>query len=117
MGDTVTITAFCKLFMDNGAMRFAMAILALGDLTVLRMAFGAGKGRMLRHIIFQQLICLFMTAGAYLFGFRNRIRDVQRGVHRMTGQAVRSFKSHEGAVVFMAFGTFWNASVFLRMAG
>ena len=85
MGDAMTVAAFCELFMDYGAVGLTMAILARGNLTVLRMAFHAGKGRMLCHIIFQQLIRLLMTAGADLFGFRNRIRDVQRSMHRMAG--------------------------------
>ena len=69
MGNAMTVTALGKLFMNNGAVGLPMTTLALRNLAMLGMALGAGKCRMLCHIILQQFICLFMTAGAHLFGF------------------------------------------------
>jgi hypothetical protein len=47
MGNTMTVTAFCKLLMNRGTVGFSMAILAGRQLmTMGRMALGAGQGRM-----------------------------------------------------------------------
>ena len=76
MGNTMTVAAFCKLFMDGCTVRFSMAILTCRQLAVGRMALGAGQGGMLCLMILQQLVCLVMTAGADLFGLGDGIGDL-----------------------------------------
>ena len=75
MGNTMTVTALCKLFMDGGTVRLAMAILACRQLAVRRMTLGAGQGRMFCLVVLQQLVCFFMTSGADLFVLGHGIRD------------------------------------------
>ena len=75
MRNTMTVTAFSKLFMDGCTVRLSMAILACRQLAMGRMALGAGQGSMLCRVILQQLVCLAMTAGADLFGLGDGIGD------------------------------------------
>ncbi len=117
MGNTVTVTAFFKLFMNCRIMWSAMAIHTLRQMAVLWMALGAGKGRMLCSASLQQFICLIMTTGTDLLGLGKRIGDLQRGMHGMAGQAVRGIKYCHGTVVLVAFITHGNAAMFFRMAG
>ena len=112
MGNTMTFTAFCILFVNYRTVRLSMAILAFRKLTVGRMTLGAGKSRVLCHMLLQQLICLFMTAGTDFLGLGNRIGDLQRGVHRVAGQTVRGFQYCHGAVVFVAFSTLGDTAMF-----
>ena len=76
-----------------------------------------GKGGVLCYTFFQQLICIFMTAGTDLFSLGNGIRYLEGSVYRMAGQAVRGVKGRQGAVVLVTFSTLGDASVLFRMAG
>jgi len=117
MGNTVTVTAFCKLFMNDITVRLAVATLAFRQLTMLGMTLGTGQSRVLCLMILQHLVSLLMTASADFFCLGNRIGDHEGCMHRMTGQAVWCFQRCHGAVVFMAFRTYRYAAMFLRMTG
>ena len=117
MGNTMTISAFCKLFMNYSTVRLSMAILTGGQLAMGRMTLGAGQGRVLSLMRLQQLVSLLMTAGADLLALSDGIGDIKRGVHGMTGKTVRGFQHCHGTVVLMAFGTLGDATMFFRMAG
>ena len=58
-----------------------------------------------------------MAACANFFALGQRIRDLQRRMHRMAGQAVGYLKNSHGAVILVAFRALWNAAMFFRMAG
>ena len=81
------------------------------------MALGTGKGRVLCRTSLQQLICIFMTAGADLLGLGKGIGDLQRGMYRMAGQTVRGVQYCQGTVILVAFRTWRDAAMFFRMAG
>ena len=117
MGNTMAVAAFFKLFMNCRIMQRAMAIHTDRQMPVLGMTLGTGKGRMLCLTRLQQLICIFMTAGADLLGLGKGIGDLQRGMHRMAGQTVRSVQYCHGTVVLVAFRTCRDAAMFFRMAG
>jgi len=117
MRNSMTSTAFCILFMNRSVVRFPMAFLAGRQLTMVRVAFGAGQNRMFSLACLQQLVCLVMTAGADLFALGCGIGDIKRGVHRVTGQTVKRFKCCHGTMVLMTFCTLGDATMFLRMAG
>lgn len=81
------------------------------------MALGAGKGRVLCGMRLQQLICIFMTAGADLLCLGKGIGDLQRCMHGMAGQAARGVQYCHGTVILVAFRTCRDAAMFFRMAG
>jgi hypothetical protein len=113
MGYAMTITTAGKFLMDRGAVGHTVAFLAGWQLPVGRMTFCTGQGRMLCLPGLQHIVCLIMTTGAYYLILGNGIGDIERGVNRMTGQAVRGRKNCHGAVVFMALVTLRNTAMFL----
>ena len=117
MGNTMTVTAFCILFMNCNTVWFSMAILAFRKLTMCRMTLCAGEGRVFCDMILQQLICLVMTTGTDFLALGNRIGYLQRGVHRVARQTVRGCQYCHGAVIFVTFSTLGNAAMFFRMTG
>ena len=69
MSVNVTGGAFREFLMNTGAVRcVAMALLALGQKAVLRMAVGAGQVGMLGLVVFQQVVRPFVAAGAEFLG-------------------------------------------------
>ncbi len=117
MGNTMTVNALGKFFMNRGTVGFSMAIHADRQMPVLRMTLGTGKCRVLCLTRLKQIEGLFMTTGTDLFTLGLRVGDIQRGMHRMTGQAVRGIQHYNGAVILVAFRTLRDAAVFLRMTG
>ena len=103
MGNTMTITAFCKLIMNCRAVWLSVAFLASRQLAMAGMAFGACQGRMLCLTYLQQLVWLVMTAGTDFLALGNGIGDIKRGVHRVTSQTVRSSHCYHGAMVLVTF--------------
>ena len=93
-------------------MRFSMALLAGRYLPMAWMAFSTGKCAMLCHMSIKQVKSLVMTTGTDFFCLGKRVGNFQRRVHRMTGQAIRSFKCEHCAVVLMTFSTLRDTSVF-----
>ena len=117
MGNTMTVSAFCKLFMNYIAMRLSMAVLTGRQMSMSRMTLGAGQGRVLCLMRLQQLVGLLMTAGTDLLALGDGIGDFKRCVHGMTGQTARGFQYCHGTVVLMTFRTLRNPPMFFRVAG
>ena len=115
MGNIMTGAACLILFMDLFAVRQPMTVLTSRDLSMLRMALGTGQGRMLGLFDRQLLVRNGMAATADLFVLVNGIFDLQRGMDRMTGQAISGGHLYGRAVGLMTLGTLRNPAVFLGM--
>ena len=117
MGYAMAVPTVGILLMNCRAVRLAVTLLAGWQFTMGGMALCAGQGRMFRLPCLQQIISLIMAAGANFFGLGKRIRDIQRGMNRVAGQAVGIRKCNHGAMIFMALITLRDTAMLLRMTG
>ena len=91
--------AACFIFIVNSlTMRLSVTLLAGHQLSMIRMAFGTGQGRMLGLLDCQLIVRISVATAADFFTLIKRIRYLRRRMHRVAGKTVSRGHLHSRAV-------------------